>query len=79
MMIFGPLVAFRILFGMTPEDYAIYYNGPVLISFFVLLLAIAIPGADFHDWRCSAKRKMVCLRSCLRLGDTVRDSELLLI
>jgi len=47
MIIFGPLVAFRILFGMTPEDYAIYYNGPVLISFFVLLLAIAIPGGRF--------------------------------
>ena len=47
MIIFGPLVAFRILFGMTPEDYAIYYNGPVLISFVVLLLAIAIPGGRF--------------------------------
>src|SRR5262249_49166370 len=46
---FGPLLAFRILFGMNPWGYAIYYNGPVLLSFIVLLLAIAIPGSHVYD------------------------------
>jgi hypothetical protein len=46
---FGPLLAFRILFGMIPGGYAIYYNGPVLLSFVVLLLAIAIPGAHIQN------------------------------
>ena len=46
---FGPLLAFRILFGMIPRGYAIYYNGPVLLSFVVLLLAIAIPGGDIQN------------------------------
>jgi len=48
-MIFGPLLAFRVLFRMTSRDYAIYYNGPVLLAFFLLLLAIAIPGGHFQN------------------------------
>ena len=75
MIIFGPLVAFRILFGMTPEDYAIYYNGPVLISFVRIAARHRNPGRPFPHWRCSAKCHMVCLRSCLWVGDTVRVSE----
>ena len=47
--IFGPLLAFRILFGMIPGGYAIYYNGPVLLSFIVMLLAIAVPGGDIQN------------------------------
>lgn len=42
-MTFGLLLAFRILFGMLPYAYAIFYNGPVLIAFCWLLFSIGIP------------------------------------
>jgi len=35
--IFASLAAFRILLRMTPWDYAIYYNGPVVLAFLLLL------------------------------------------
>ena len=61
LMIFGPLLAFRILFGMVPQDYAIYYNGPVLLAFFLLLLAIAIPaGHVTNDVGVRRARWFVC-------------------
>ena len=64
-MIFGPLLAFRILFGMTSQDYAIYYNGPVLLMFFLLLLAIAIPGGEFQNGvGPRAARLFVCAAVC---------------
>jgi hypothetical protein len=44
LMSLGSLVAFRIVFGMMPHAYAIFYNGPLLLAFFWLLLSIAIPG-----------------------------------
>ncbi|PYU72685.1 MAG: hypothetical protein DMG49_07340, partial [Acidobacteria bacterium] len=40
LLTFSGLLAFRLLFGMKPSGYAIYYNGPVLLGF--LLLAIAL-------------------------------------
>jgi len=43
-MTFGLLLAFRILFGMLPHAYAIFYNGPVLLAFCWLLFSIAIPA-----------------------------------
>jgi hypothetical protein len=43
-MTFGPLLAFRMLFGMMPHAYAIFYNGPVLLGFYLLLFSIAIPA-----------------------------------
>jgi hypothetical protein len=42
-MTFGLLLGYRILFGMLPYAYAIFYNGPVLLGFFWLLFSIAIP------------------------------------
>jgi hypothetical protein len=52
LLTFSGLLAFRILFGMKPSGYPIYYNGPTLIGF--LLLASALiprkgrsPGATF--------------------------------
>ena len=46
LMSFGPLLAFRILFRMRPLDYAIFYNGPVLLAFFLLWVTIAVPSGD---------------------------------
>ena len=43
-MTFGPLLAFRMLFGMLPHAYAIFYNGPLLLGFLLLLFAIVIPA-----------------------------------
>jgi hypothetical protein len=37
LLIFSSLLAFRILLKMSPWDYAIYYNGPVVLSFLLLL------------------------------------------
>jgi hypothetical protein len=48
-MSFGPLVAFRVLFKMIPEGYAIYYNGPVLLAFVLLLVTIAIPSGTVRS------------------------------
>jgi hypothetical protein len=47
-MIFGVLLASRILFGMLPHAYAIFYNGPVLLAFCWLLFSIAIPADSGH-------------------------------
>jgi hypothetical protein len=36
---FSSLLAFRILWKMTPSGYPIYYNGPVVLCFLLLLMA----------------------------------------
>ena len=65
LMFFAPLLAFRILFGMISQDYAIYYNGPVLLVFFLLLLAIAIPGGHLHSGvGPRLARSFVCAAIC---------------
>jgi len=40
LFIFSAMLAFRILLKMTPREYAIYYNGPAVLSFLLLALAI---------------------------------------
>ncbi len=40
---FASLLAFRLLMGMQPTGYAIYYNGPVVLSFLLLLARLIIP------------------------------------
>ena len=65
LMIFSPLLAFRILFGMIPGDYAIYYNGPVLVAFFLLLLGIVIPGSHSQNSvGARGARLFVCAAVC---------------
>jgi len=64
-VVFAPLLAFRILFGMIPGDYAIYYNGPVLLAFFFLLLRVAIPGGYFQSGVGARNAKwFVCAAVC---------------
>jgi hypothetical protein len=60
LLIFSSLLAFRILLRMTPGDYAIYYNGPAILSF-LLLLRPLIP--EFGDSRRSVflAEVLVCL------------------
>lgn len=40
---FSLLLAFRILFGTRPEGYPIYYDGPVLLAFLLMLPPLVIP------------------------------------
>ena len=42
LLTFASLLAFRILMNMSPSGYPIYYNGPVVLSF-LLLLVLIIP------------------------------------
>jgi hypothetical protein len=66
LVVFGPLLAFRVLFGMTPGGYAIYYNGPVFGAFLILLCAIAIPDRHMQDgfWGTRGARLFVCAAVC---------------
>jgi hypothetical protein len=40
---FSSLLAFRLLFGMSPEGYPIYYNGPAVLAFVLVLPRVIIP------------------------------------
>ena len=44
LLIYSSTLAFRILMRMIPSEYAIYYNGPVVLSFLLLLRCI-VPHA----------------------------------
>jgi hypothetical protein len=62
---FGPLLAARILFGMLPHAYAIFYNGPLLLAFCWLLLSIAIPGnGGDSDPRVRKAVLFICAALC---------------
>jgi hypothetical protein len=64
-MVFAPLLAFRMLFGMLPFAYAIYYNGPVLLAFCWLLFSIAIPAAGAaSDARLRKPILFLCAALC---------------
>ncbi|HXK62013.1 MAG TPA: hypothetical protein PLP42_19180 [Acidobacteriota bacterium] len=65
-MSFGALVAIRTLFGMVPRGYAIYYNGPVLLGFFLLLAATAFPSKRvLGSKKFRAAQLFVCAMVCL--------------
>jgi hypothetical protein len=57
---FAVLLGFRILFGMVPHAYAIFYNGPVLLAFAWLLFSIAIPNNVGHN-RPRATKVILCI------------------
>jgi hypothetical protein len=46
LLIFSSLLAFRILLNTTPWDYAIYYNGPVVLCFLLLLRPLIAWGGS---------------------------------
>lgn len=48
LLTFSSLLGFRILMNMTPGGYAIYYNGPIVLSF-LLLACLLIPRSG--QWR----------------------------
>ena len=62
---FAPLVASRIVFGMMPHAYAIFYNGPLLLAFCWLLLSIAIPGSGDTDSKARIAILSLCAVLCV--------------
>lgn len=60
LLIFTSLLAFRILLKMSPWDYAIYYNGPAVLSF-LLLLRPLIPQDGTSRRSVFLAELLVCL------------------
>jgi hypothetical protein len=60
LLIFSSLLAFRILFRMSPWDYPIFYNGPVVLSFLLLLLPM-IPRTGKSARSVLLAELLVCL------------------
>jgi hypothetical protein len=62
---FSALQAFRILFKMTPSQYPIYYNGPVVLCFLLLVLALIRQSVRTPAliWRIESVICVACLAS----------------
>jgi hypothetical protein len=62
---FSALQAFRILFKMTPSQYPIYYNGPVVFCFLLLVLALIRQSVRTPAliWRIESVVCVACLAS----------------
>jgi hypothetical protein len=57
------LIAFRILFKMLPNDYSIFYNGPAVLSFLLLMSAL-IPRSGRSTRFVFVAETVLCL-ACL--------------
>jgi hypothetical protein len=60
---FTAMLSFRILMGMSPEGYPIYYNGPVVLCF-LLLARLVIPRAGRTRRFIFVGEVLICL-ACL--------------
>ena len=63
LLTFSGLLAFRILMKMQTDDYPIFYNGPVVLSF-LLLTCLIIPRSDRSRRIVFAGELLICL-ACL--------------
>ena len=63
LLTFSSLLAFRILMKMSPGGYPIYYNGPVVLSF-LLLLCLIIPRSGRSRRFVFLAELVICL-GCL--------------
>ena len=61
---FSGLLAFRLLFSMSPEGYPIYYNGPVTLAYLILLM-IVLGGRDGEKDPGARRTGRVALVGCL--------------
>jgi hypothetical protein len=57
---FSGLLAFRILFLMRAADYPIYYNGPVILCFLLLVRAL-LQQIGHRQWQISLGELLICL------------------
>jgi hypothetical protein len=73
LLIYSSALAFRILMKMMPSEYAIYYSGPVVLSF-LLLLRCVIPQPSLSH-RFVLLRDAVLSMGCIALVaiPTLRD------
>jgi hypothetical protein len=73
LLIYSSALAFRILMKMMPSEYAIYYNGPVVLSF-LLLFRCVIPQPSLSH-RFVLLRDAVLSMGCIALVaiPTLRD------
>jgi hypothetical protein len=60
LLTFSALLAFRILMMMQPYDYPIYYNGPVVLSF-LLLMCLIIPRSGRSRRFVFVGESVICL------------------
>ncbi len=60
---FSGLIAFRVLMKTEPTGYPIYYNGPVALSY-MLLVCMVIPRAKRSRWLVFLGQAVLCL-ACL--------------
>jgi hypothetical protein len=63
LLTFSSLLAFRILMKMSPGGYPIYYNGPVVLSF-LLLMCLIVPRSG-HSRRFVFMGELVICLGCL--------------
>jgi hypothetical protein len=63
LLTFSGLLAFRIMLRMLPKDYPIYYNGPVVLCFLLLVLALLSRsvGTPKAVWKIESAFCVVCL------------------
>jgi hypothetical protein len=63
LLLFSAILAFRVLLHMTPGGYPIYYNGPAILSFLLLLMPI-VPRAGRPQRLVLRAELLICL-ACL--------------
>jgi hypothetical protein len=63
LLTFSSLLTFRIMMKMQPAEYAIYYNGPVVLSF-LLLACMLIPRSGSSRRFVLSGQLLICL-ACL--------------
>jgi hypothetical protein len=57
---FSGLLAFRILFLMKAAEYPIYYNGPVILCFLLLVTGL-LQQLGHRQWQISLGELLICL------------------
>jgi len=71
---YASLLAFRILMGMFPEQYAIYYNGPPVLAFLLLVFLLVPPMFRVRTSGLAA-RLLVCAGCLIAVFLLVRREE----
>lgn len=63
LLAFASLVGFRILLGMVPGGYPIYYNGPAVLAYLVLaqLVVLRLSGSPRFAFQAGALLSLGCL------------------